>query len=124
MQPTAVHVGVMDSARAGKVVTLPVQALSQGVRVLRGLGRFALVAVVGVAIAVVPLIHLCGIAVVCAGPIAGFLAWKRAARIGAGEIDCPKCDQRVQLPLKLMGWPARVHCEHCGAMVELKLAEQ
>lgn len=122
MVPTAVHVGVMDSARPGKVVTLPVEVLSQGARALRGLGRFGLVAVVGIAVAVVPLIHLCGIAVVCASPVVGFLGWKGAALIGTGEFECPKCNQRIEVPPKLTGWPARVHCKQCGAMVELRLA--
>ena len=123
MAPTPVRVGVMDSARPGLVVTLPVEQLSAGARAWRGLKRTLLVSGIGLMIVPVPLLHLCGVAVaVVAGPIAGVFAWKSTALFGSGEVPCPKCDQLVALTPRLAGWPARVHCQKCGAMVELNAA--
>ena len=123
MEPTPVRVGVMDSARPGLVVTLPVQQLSQGARAWRGLKRMLLVSAVGVLLIPVPLMHLCGLGVaLLAGPIAGVFAWQSKAVFGGGEVPCPKCSQAVPLTAKLAGWPARVHCQKCGAMVELQPA--
>lgn len=44
------------------------------------------------------------------------------ARLGRGA--CPKCTQPVPMTSGLAGWPARVHCRNCGAMVELNPAVQ
>ena len=123
MEPTPVRVGVMDSARPGLVVTLPVEQLSSRARAWRGAKRTLLVSGIGLLIIPVPLLHLCGVAVAfVAGPIAGVFAWKSTALFGAGEVPCPKCSQSVALTPKLAGWPARVHCQKCGAMVELQPA--
>lgn len=125
MQPTPVRVGVMDSQRPGLVVTLPVEQLSSGARVMRGLLRMAIVSGIGLVVLLIPLVHACGALVaVFAGPIAGFFAWRQAALIGSGEVACPRCTQPVTMPAKLAGWPARLHCQQCGAMVELNPAEQ
>lgn len=124
MQPTPVHVGVMDSQRPGLVVMLPVAPLSSAARMVRGLLRMALVSGIGLVVLLIPLLHACGAVVaVLAGPIAGFFAWRQAALIGAGEVACPRCTQPLAMPAKLAGWPARTHCQKCGAMVELNPAE-
>lgn len=121
MEPTELRVAVMDSARPGLVATLPVQRLSQGARAGRGALRLLLVGGVGVALIFVPLVHLCGAAIAFIGaPIAAFFAWKASALIGEGTFPCPKCEQSLKTPPRLSGWPARVHCDKCGAMVELK----
>ena len=123
MAPTAVRVAVMDSAKPGLVVTLPVEQLSPRARAWRGAKRTLLVSAIGLLIIPVPLLHLCGVALaLVAGPIAGVFAWKSTALFGAGEVPCPKCGQAVPLTPRLAGWPARVHCQKCGAMVELKPA--
>lgn len=123
MEPTSVRVGVMDSARPGLVVTLPVHQLSAGARAWRALRRMSIVSGVGLVLLLVPLMHVCGFVIaLLAGPIAGAFAWKDSALIGTGEVPCPKCSEVVPLPAKLSGWPARVHCPKCGAMVELQLA--
>ncbi len=124
MVPTPVRVGVMDSTRPGRVVELPVEQLSSQARLWRGLKRMALVSAVGGVVLFIPLVHLCGLAVlVIAGPIAGVFAWRDAALIGSGEVPCPKCSEAVKTPAGLAGWPARVHCQKCGAMVELNAAQ-
>ena len=124
MVPTPVRVGVMDSMRPGRVVDLPVEVLSSRARLWRGLKRMALVSGVGGVVLFIPLVHLCGLAVLLvAGPIAGVFAWKDAALIGTGEVPCPRCTEPVKTPPGLSGWPARVHCQKCGAMVELNVAQ-
>lgn len=121
MKPTPVRVGVMDSQRPGLVMDLPVEELSSSARAWRAAKRALLVAAIGAAIAPIPLIHPCGFAILLvAAPIVGAFAFKETALIGgSGTVPCPKCDVPVALSKKLAGWPARVHCGKCGAMVEL-----
>lgn len=123
MQPTPVRVGVMDSQRPGLVIDLPVEKLSSSARAFRGLKRALLVCGLGALVIPIPLVHLCGVGIVLvAGPIAGVFAWRAAAVLGAAEVPCPKCSTPVAITPGLAGWPARVHCRGCGAMVELNPA--
>lgn len=113
----------MDSAKPGLVVSLPVQALSSRARLWRVAKRVAIVSGVGAVVAFLPLLHLCGLVVaLIAGPVAGAFAWRDSVLFGAGEVGCPRCAQAVAIPAGLAGWPARVHCAKCGAMVELRPA--
>jgi hypothetical protein len=112
-----------DAERPGLVVTLPVQHLSVGARAWRAFLRMSIVSGVGLVLIPVPLMHACGLVIaLLAGPIAFAFALKHSALIGEGEVPCPKCREVVPMPRKLSGWPARVHCQKCGAMVELQLA--
>lgn len=121
MQPTPVHVAVMDSRKPGALVTLPVERLSPGARAWRGARRMLLVSGIGLVILPVPLMHACGaIIALVAGPIAGFFAWRSTAVLGRGEVPCPKCAVTLAVPEGLAGWPARLHCQACGAMAELR----
>lgn len=123
MQPTPVHVAVMDSSKPGAVVTLPVEVLSPAARAWRGAKRTALVSGIGLVILPVPLMHACGaIVALVAGPIAGIFAWRSTAVLGVSEVPCPKCAVTLPLPEGLAGWPARVHCKACGSMAELRPA--
>jgi hypothetical protein len=125
MESTPVRVGVMDSAKAGLVVSLPLRKLSAQARALRVLTRIALVSGAGLVILFVPIVHVCGLVIaLVAGPIAGAFAWRDQVLFGGGEVPCPKCAQAVVLPKNLAGWPARVHCAKCGAMVELTPGEE
>lgn len=119
-QPLSVRVGVMDSQRPGLVVSLPVELLTQTARAWRGLKRFGLVSVIGVVVIPIPLLHLCGVLVaLIAGPVAGVFAWRASAVLGTSQVPCAKCSASLEIPEGLSGWPARVHCVKCGAMVEL-----
>lgn len=123
MEPTPVRVGVMDSQKPGLVVMLPVEPLSPQARMLRVAKRVAIVSGIGLLILPLPLLHACGAVVaLVAGPIAGVFAWRDTVLFGAGEVACPRCGKPVSIPPKLAGWPARVHCGQCGAMVELQAA--
>lgn len=121
MQPMPLVVAVMDSARAGKSVTHPVHVLSAGERVWRGLKRTLLVSAIGLGILPLPLMHVCGAVVaVIAGPIAGIFAARAHVLLGGGSVACAKCDQPLAVKDGTPGWPARVHCVSCGAMIELR----
>jgi hypothetical protein len=123
MTPMSVLVGVMDSQRPGSVVTVPVEVLGPSTRALRGLKRMALVSVIGVCIVPIPLLHLCGVLVaLIVGPIAGVFAWQAKALLGACAVPCAKCNEPLAIPEGQAGWPARVHCAKCGAMVEFNPA--
>ena len=125
MEPTPVRVGVMDSMRPGLVVTLNVEQLSPQVRAWRGLKRTLIVSGIGAVVVFIPLVHACGLVVLLvAGPIAGVFAFRQAAIIGGGSVPCPKCSALVTMVEGLAGWPARVHCQKCGAMVELNPAQE
>ncbi len=124
LKPTPVRVGVMDSKREGTVVDLGVQVLTPSQRTMRGITHGGLVSLLGLLLIPIPLIHFCvPVVVLVAGPIVGVFAWKKAAVIGAGQtLPCAKCNEPLTIPKNLAGWPARVHCSKCGAMVELNPA--
>ncbi|MEW6434242.1 MAG: hypothetical protein AB1730_22300 [Myxococcota bacterium] len=130
MEPTLVRIGVMDSRRPQEVVSLPVRHLRQLERVGRGLKRMLSITGIGLLVAnvfllVIPLphIHLCLLPIaLTAGPIIGVAAWRQRVLLAAGPIACPRCDAPVLLPAELPGWPARLNCESCAAMVELNPA--
>lgn len=120
--PTEVVIGVMDSSRPGQVAMLPVTTLSSGERAWRGLKRMLLVSAIGLCVVPLPLLHVCGAVVaLIVGPIAGVFAARARAVFGACEVACAKCGQPLAIVDGTPGWPARVHCSKCGAMVELKL---
>lgn len=125
MQPTALRLGIMDSQREKVAVTLPVHELSVGARLGRGVLRFLGVSLVGAVLALVPLMHLCGAVVaVVVGPIVGVFSFLPKARVGAGEVACPKCAGAVSVRDGVMGWPARVQCLSCKSMLELTPQER
>lgn len=76
MQPTQVHIGVMDSRKPGQVVSLPVRHLTMGQRVGRGLLRTVMVSLPG---ALFPPHFYGALVAVLGGPIAGLLAARAAA---------------------------------------------
>lgn len=122
MRPTDVRVGIMDSTREGAVATVPVLHLSRGARTLRSLKRLLLVSGVGAVLIPVPLIHVCGAVVaVIVGPLAAAWAFRTSAVMGDCQVPCPKCNQPVTLSSAHTGWPVRVQCMNCSAMVELSL---
>lgn len=124
MDATPVRVGVMDSTRPGLVVSLPVHRLSAWERFNRAALKGLLVSAVGVGVALLPLLHACGlVTALLVGPVAAAFAWRASVIFGEGAVACPRCSESLSLPPKLAGWPARVHCGKCGAMVELRPAE-
>ena len=124
MQPTPLRIGIMDSQREKLSATLPVLRLRLGARVGRGLLRFVVISGVGAVLVFVPMLHLCGaVAAVFVGPLVGLVAFLPKARLGGGEITCPKCSKPVTVRDGVMGWPARVQCLDCKSMLELTLAE-
>lgn len=125
LKPMPVRVGVMDSQRAGQVVDLGVEVLTPSARTWRGLTRGLMVSAAGLLLLPVPVAHfIClPIVVLVGGPIAGVFAWRQLAVIGAGQaVPCAKCNEQITIPKNLAGWPARLHCGKCGAMVELNPA--
>lgn len=124
MQATPVRVGVMDSSKPGVVVSLPVHRLSPLERFSRAALRGLLISGIGVGVALMPLLHACGLVMaLVAGPIAAAFALRAQVTFGGGAVPCPRCSEPVELTARLSGWPARVHCGKCGAMVELNPAE-
>jgi hypothetical protein len=124
-KPTPVRVGVMDSQKPGVVTELGVEVLSSSARAMRGFTRGGLVSALGLLLIPIPLIHFCvPVVVLIVGPIVGVFAWKKSALIAAGQtVQCAKCNEPITIAKNLAGWPARVHCGKCGAMVELNPAE-
>lgn len=125
MEATPVRVGVMDSSKPGTVVPLPLQKLSVPARLGRAALRGLAVSGIGVGVALMPLLHGCGlVTALLVGPIVAAFALRSSVLFGEGEVPCPRCSEPVKLPPKLAGWPARVHCGKCGAMVELNPVEE
>jgi hypothetical protein len=123
MEAVPVHVGVMDSGKPGTVVTLQVDRLSAARRLGRAALRGLAVSGVGSVVTLVPLLHACGLfTVLLVGPLVAAFSLRASVLLGEGEVACPRCPAPVKIPARLAGWPARVHCGACGAMVELKPA--
>lgn len=123
MEAVPVHVGVMDSQRPGTVVTLQVDSLSAARRLGRAALRGLMVSGVGLGVTLLPLLHACGLfTVLLVGPLVAAFSLRASVLLAEGEVACPRCAAPVGISAKLAGWPARVHCGSCGAMVELKPA--
>lgn len=120
----------MDSLRPGLVVTLMAEHFTFSRRVLRGLLRGF--AIGGAAFVIenflllvipVPHIHLCTLPLTLVlGPIISFLTFRNRVELAAAEIPCPRCAEKVNVPDRASGWPARFNCPHCAIMIELRPA--
>lgn len=122
MEPTPVHIGVMDSRKAGQVLALPVRHLTMRQRAGRGVVLMLAVSLPAALFALLPP-HVCqALVAVIGGPLAGLLRARSAASFEPADITCPKCAQTIALPKNLTGWPARFPCPKCRAMVELRPA--
>lgn len=112
----AVEIAVFESSRAAVRAQVPLERLTSARRAARGLGRFALVSLVAAGVTLVPLLHLCGAtALVLLAPLAGYLAWRPTVLLAPAALPCPKCGAPVTVRGGTPGWPARLHCEGCGA---------
>ena len=75
MENVRVHVGVMDSGRTDYVAVLPYASLSAANRLWKGLSRVAMISLLGLAVVLVPLLHLCGsAAALLGGPVVAVFA--------------------------------------------------
>ena len=121
----------MDSRRLEVVATLPARHLGVRERLWRAFKRMAVVSFVGllcanmmILVLPVPHLHLCSLPLaIILGPLVGYVTWRDSVLVGKSEIACPRCGEELVVPDQLPGWPARFNCEHCGIMVELKLAK-
>lgn len=120
----------MEWHRPQRVATLEVTHLRWVERLWRGARRGLLVSggllVVGnIALILMPAphLHLClfPLAFVL-GPVVAAFGIKDRVLIEPTTLPCPRCQQPVVIADKLGGWPARVNCEACAAMVELNEA--
>lgn len=116
MEPVAVHVRLMDSQAEPKPAVLQARSVPFAERVLRGLKRLGLVSGIGLVVLVLPVLHLCGAVVaLVVGPVAAFLAFRGTAVLQAGTVECPRCAAQAAIEDGTTGWPARLHCLHCGS---------
>lgn len=116
MEPQEVLLSVMDSARPPLFATVQAERLSMGRRTGRALARLAMVSGAGAVLAVLPLLHACGlVTLLVAGPAFAVLALRVTVLLGEGQVDCPKCGARVAIAAETPGWPARMHCGTCGS---------
>ena len=113
----------MDSARPPLNGSVRVERLSVGRRAARGLGRLGIVAFAGALLAVLPLLHACGlITLLIAAPTFAIFAFKTTVLLDEGWISCPKCGATVGIAAKTPGWPVRMHCGSCGSTFFLRPA--
>lgn len=123
MEAMQVSVRVMDSARPGKEAEIGVRTLSLATRAWRACSRGLGLSVLGVGLALLPLLHLCGAAVaLVVGPIFAVFVFRQQALLEAGSLPCAKCERPLEIKAGQAGWPARVHCVGCGAMNEVRPA--
>ena len=114
----------MDSARPPTTASVTLQRLSATQRVGRGLARFAMVSGAGAVLALLPLLHGCGLVTfLIAGPVMGFYAFRPTVLLGPSEVSCPKCAATVSVAAKTPGWPSRLHCGSCGSTFFVRPAE-
>lgn len=116
MEPQAILLSVMDSARPPQAGTVRVERLSLGRRSWRALGRLAMVSGVGLVLAPLPLLHGCGLVLLLiAGPALGVLTFRKTVLLDGGTVSCPRCAATVPVEAKTPGWPVRMHCGQCGS---------
>jgi hypothetical protein len=130
MERTPVRIGRMDSQRPGLVVDLQAEHLSFSRRLGRALlrgGAFTVGSLLleNLLLLVIPMpqLHLCTLPLsLVLGPLVAALTFRTRVLLGAGALPCPRCQQEVQVPEGLSGWPARFNCPHCAIMIELAAA--
>lgn len=107
---------LMDGHRPVGHTMLTIRRLGAPHRLVRAAGRFGMVAAAGGAVALIPLMHLCGaLVVLLAAPVVAFMAWRpQVLTTTACTLACPQCKAPVTLPPGATGWPVQVHCEACG----------
>ncbi len=117
MAMQAVQLTIMDSARPPSAAVLEVETLAMGRRLLRAAGRGLLVSGIGALVVILPILHLCGAALLLlGGPILAIVTFRVSVlTVGAQQVRCPKCDGVVAINAKSSGWPVRLHCETCGS---------
>jgi hypothetical protein len=117
-----VDLAVLYSERPAVLAQLDVAPRPTKVRLGRaGLTLLALLAG-GAVVTVLPLLHLCGAALLLLGaPIATWLAWKPSVvTLGAQQLACPKCARPVVVADGRLGWPIRLQCDGCGASLSAR----
>lgn len=116
MESQEVLLSVMDSAKPPLVATIQAERLSAGRRAGRALARLAMVSGAGAVLAVLPLLHACGLVTfLVAGPAFAVLTFRVTVLLGQGRVNCPKCGADVDIAAETPGWPARMHCGTCGS---------
>jgi ribosomal protein S27AE len=87
-------------------------------RARRGrVGAGALVSAIGGLVVILPILHLCGAALLfLGGPILAAVTFRVSVlTVGEQQVACPKCDAAVPVDAKSGGWPVRLHCGSCGS---------
>jgi ribosomal protein S27AE len=117
MATQPVQLTIMDSARPPRPAVLEVEGLGLGRRTWRAVGRGALVSGIGGLVVILPILHLCGAALLLlGGPILAAVTFRVSVlTVGEQQVPCPKCDAVVPVEAKSGGWPVRLHCGSCGS---------
>lgn len=124
LEPQRVLLNVMDSSRTPATGNVLVERLSMPRRAGRAILRTGMVSGGGAILALLPLLHGCGlITLLVAGPVYGFMTWRKTVLLGEGQVSCPKCQATVAVADKTPGWPARMHCGTCGSTFFIRPAE-
>ena len=119
-----VKVGIRDSDRSPIEATIDVRFLSMGSRLQYTVSRIGFIFVVGLFITVLPLLHVCGAAIIfLVVPVVAFRAWRSTVLVGPGTLPCPKCTAPLTLAVARRGWPVHVPCMQCGSLVVVNSAE-
>ncbi len=124
MTAMQVNLAVLYSERPPVHAQLEVVPRSPGAR----LGRAALTCLAllagGAVVTVLPLLHLCGAALVLLGaPLGTWLAWRPSVVTALPQdVACPKCGHAVSVAAGRTGWPLRLQCDGCGASLSATAA--
>lgn len=111
----AVRLTVMDSARAPLAGELRVLDLSATGRARRAAARLGMTWGAAVFCVFIPLLHFVLVpSLLLLGPFVAWQTWRATVLLVAGTVTCPKCQAQAALEEGTAGWPARLHCGHCG----------
>lgn len=90
-------------------------------RVLRTGKVFGILFAIGVGTVVVPILHFIlpplFLLLAC---IFGTTTWLETSEVLKGEINCPNCETRMEIPREAEDWPLKRRCRGCSYLLTVK----
>lgn len=87
----------------------------RGERMARAARTFGILFVIGLFSVFVPLLHfILPPLFLIAGLVFGFLSWLETAEVTRGEVTCPNCQKKIELPREAEEWPKQTRCPGCS----------
>ncbi|MBI2374843.1 MAG: hypothetical protein HYV07_12675 [Deltaproteobacteria bacterium] len=122
MKSQIVTVRALHLSREPIEATIAVEPLLSSERVERALVRLGVCWFFAAVSVFVPLFHFVLVPTLfLAGPVLAILGSRTRVRVvPSQDVPCAKCAQPVAVGEGITGWPARLNCRSCSAILDLR----